>query len=121
MSHLITAPRCAGRSPLQEEGNVGAERRSHLLKPHIHEPQPKEPVHADQKSRRVAASASETRSDRNPFREPYAHAAPIVPRALLHERPRSLDNVGAVFRNPEAARLEIKSLPSLFEKKLVFE
>src|SRR6267378_1325443 len=120
MSHLVTPARGPRRSTLQEEWNIGSQSRRHPLDFLPGEFEREQSVHALEESRRVAAPTSQTRRDRNPLREPRAHAARLLAR-LGDQGPGSVQDIGAVFGNRDPTRLELEPFTRFLENDLVLE
>src|SRR6267154_1407925 len=119
MSHLLPAPRGARRAPLQEEGNVGAEPSREVLHLVFREFEPEQTIQTHEESRRVAASAPETRRHGDPLREPYANSSRRV--SGRDEIPRALEDVRTVRVHGESARRELEAVAPPLEVELVFE
>src|SRR5258705_5262890 len=97
MSHLVAAPSCARGSPLQEERNVRSELGREAPKFLAGSIQREQSIRAEEKSRGVAASPSESGRDGDALGETYAHAARWVSRRK--QRPCPLENVGPFAGN----------------------
>jgi len=74
---------------------------------------------AEEKSRGVAASAAQSRRDRNPLREPHADSLRGVSRR--EHFPRALENVGTFASHAEPSGLEVESARGGREEKLVLQ